>query len=133
MMYEYKEGAVQQFTIGAFRFVLEQSEVVHLHCQVEACREGDNTTKCHQGCSEGRKRRALELDAAEGQVMTVGPLVLTAPQNAQQGQCFKESIKERHDENSGRKERKKESNIQQTNLVQRRSRKETKIETKKER
>ena len=88
MVYNYEESAVQQFSIDAFRFLQESSEVVHLHCMVEACRMGDNSSKCFEGCASGskRKRRALELDAAEGQIMTLGPILVTA-KKTQAGWC----------------------------------------------
>ena len=78
-MYDYEENAVQQFTLDAFRFMGESANsVVYLHCAVEACRKGDNSSRCSQGCVEDngskRRRRSLVLDSVGSETVTLGPV-----------------------------------------------------------
>lgn len=81
LVYNYEENAVQQFSMGAFRFMGESADpVVYLHCAVEACRKGDNSSRCAQGCVEDngkRRRRSLVLDSVAQQTVTVGPVYKT--------------------------------------------------------
>lgn len=79
LVYNYEESAVQQFTLDAFRFMGESADaVVYLHCSVEACRKGDNSSRCAQGCVEDngpiRRRRDLVLDTVGTKTVTVGPV-----------------------------------------------------------
>ena len=91
-MYDYQENAVQQFTLDAFRFMAESANsVVYLHCAVEACRKGDNSSRCYQGCVEDngskRRRRSLVLDSVGSETVTVGPVYKNVDEPAQEGKC----------------------------------------------
>lgn len=79
LVYDYEESAVQQFRLDAFRFMgVSADAVVYLHCAVEACRKGDNSSRCAQGCEEDngskRRRRSLVLDSIGQETVTVGPV-----------------------------------------------------------
>lgn len=79
LVYDYEESAVQQFSLDAFRFMgVSADAVVYLHCAVEACRKGDNSSRCAQGCVEDngskRRRRSLVLDSIGQETVTVGPV-----------------------------------------------------------
>ena len=88
-MFDYEENAVQRFIMDAFRFLEESAgAVVYLHCSVEACRKGDNSSRCAQGCiqSNSRKRRSLELDAVSQQTVSIGPVTAEDFQPQEQGE-----------------------------------------------
>ena len=91
LVYNYEESAVQQFSLDAFRFMGESAgSVVYLHCAVEACRKGDNSSRCAQGCLEDnnskRRRRSLVLDSVAQQTVTVGPVYKTTAAPAANGE-----------------------------------------------
>lgn len=89
-MYDYKESAVQQFSLDAFRFMGESADsVVYLHCAVEACRKGDSSSRCAQGCVEDngeRRRRSLVLDSVGSETVTVGPIYKNVDEPAEEGE-----------------------------------------------
>ena len=78
-MFNYEESSVQQFQIGAFRFLGESlNSVVYLHCDVEACRKGDSESRCAKGC-EGpirRRRSSLASSAGTEQTVSLGPMTI---------------------------------------------------------
>lgn len=93
LVYNYEENAVQQFSLDAFRFMRESADpVVYLHCAVEACRKGDNSSRCAQGCVEDngskRRRRSLVLDSVAQQTVTVGPVYKTDAAPAANGESY---------------------------------------------
>ena len=90
LVYDYEESAVQQFSLDAFRFMAENADpVVYLHCAVEACRKGDNSSRCAQGCVEDndskRRRRDLVLDTVGQETVTVGPVNKKYAEPVQEG------------------------------------------------
>lgn len=89
-MFDYEENAVQQFSLDAFRFMGESADsVVYLHCAVEACRKGDNSSRCAQGCVENsskRRRRSLVLDSVGSETVTVGPIYKNVDEPAEKGE-----------------------------------------------
>lgn len=85
----YDEKAVQRFNLEVFRFLGESSgSTVYLHCAVEACRKGNNESRCAEGCVRGnsRKRRGLELDSVGEQTVSIGPLTAEDIQPQEQAQ-----------------------------------------------
>lgn len=80
LVYNYQESYVQQFQLGAFRFLRESTDsVVYLHCDVEACRKEDSESRCAKGCEKGlmrRRKRSLFLDAVSKQSVSIGPIDL---------------------------------------------------------
>lgn len=91
MVYDYEENAVQQFSLDAFRFMAESADaVVYLHCAVEACRKGDNSSRCAQGCVEDngskRRRRDLVLDTVGEETVTIGPVNRKYAESAKEGE-----------------------------------------------
>ena len=88
MEFTYKQNAVQRFNLKAFRFLGESSgSTVYLHCAVEACRKGNNESRCFKGCERdnSRKRRGLELDSVAEQTVSIGPLTAEDIQPQEQG------------------------------------------------
>ena len=88
MEFTYDESAVQRFNLEVFRFLGESSgSTVYLHCAVEACRKGNNESRCAEGCVRGnsRKRRGLELDSVGEQTVSIGPLTAEDIQPQEQG------------------------------------------------
>lgn len=95
LVFDYEENAVQRFIMDAFRFLEESAgAVVYLHCSVEACRKGDNSSRCAQGCipSNSRKRRSLELDAVSQQTVSIGPVTAEDFQPQEQAQKSESSL-----------------------------------------
>ena len=94
MVYDYEENAVQQFNLEAFRFVgVNADSVVYLHCAVEACRKGDNSSRCFQGCLEDngskRRRRSLLQDSLGQETVTIGPVYKQeVDEPAQEGESY---------------------------------------------
>lgn len=89
LVFNYEENAVQRFTLGAFRFLQESTgSTVYLHCAVEACRKGDNESRCAEGCIQdnSRKRRTLERDIIDAETVSVGPLTAEDIQPREQAQ-----------------------------------------------
>lgn len=91
LVYDYEENAVQQFSLDAFRFMAENADaVVYLHCAVEACRKGDSSSRCAQGCVEDngskRRRRDLVLDTVGEETVTVGPVNKKYAEPAKEGE-----------------------------------------------
>lgn len=77
IVFNYKESNVQRFQMGAFRFLGESlNSNVYLHCDVEACRKGDNDSRCAKGCESIRRRRrsSLASNAGTEQTVTLGPM-----------------------------------------------------------
>ena len=64
--------------------------VVYLHCAVEACRKGDNSSSCAQGCVQGngskRRRRSLVLDTIGQETVTIGPVYKNDAEPAEEGE-----------------------------------------------
>lgn len=87
LVYDYEESAVQQFSLDAFRFMGESADsVVYLHCAVEACRKGDNSSRCARGCESKRRRRSLVLDSVGSETVTVGPIYKNVDEPAEKEQ-----------------------------------------------
>lgn len=87
LVYDYEESAVQQFSLDAFRFMGESADsVVYLHCAVEACRKGDNSSRCARGCESKRRRRSLVLDSVGSETVTVGPIYKNVDEPAEKGE-----------------------------------------------
>ncbi|XP_068707140.1 ZP domain-containing protein-like [Montipora foliosa] len=96
IVFDYMESNVQHFQLGAFRFMGESVDTdVYLHCDVEACRKGDNESRCAKGCEDGsiRKRRDLVRDFAESrQEMTIGPIKRLSHKEAADAQSSVSSL-----------------------------------------
>jgi len=78
-----------------FRFLSASADAtVFLHCEVEACREGDSESRCAKGCEDNgsRKRRSLVLDALAKQSVTIGPVRATKRAKVEQGQRSASSL-----------------------------------------
>lgn len=91
MVWNYEENSVQQFQMGAFRFLSASADAtVYLHCEVEACRKGDSESRCAKGCEDdgSRKRRSLVLDALAKQSVTIGPVRATKRAKVEQGEMY---------------------------------------------
>ena len=75
--------------------------VVYLHCAVEACRKGDNSSRCAQGCVKDngskRRRRSLLQDSIGQEVVTVGPVYeKEVDEPAQEGESYWASARMRN-------------------------------------
>ena len=91
LVYDYEVNAVQRFNLEAFRFMGESANaVVYLHCAVEACRKGDNSSSCALGCVRGndskRRRRSLVLDTIGQETVTIGPVYKNDAEPAEEGE-----------------------------------------------
>jgi len=95
LVWNYEEDSVQRFQMGVFRFLSASADAtVYLHCEVEACREGDSESRCAKGCEDNgsRKRRSLVLDALAKQSVTIGPVRATKRAKVEQGQRSASSL-----------------------------------------
>ncbi|EDO42853.1 predicted protein [Nematostella vectensis] len=85
VQYDYKTSKpIQFFRMRSFRFLSENSDNIHIHCEVEACRADDKDSNCAKGCQpSSRKRRSLYSDASST-LLTIGSVKVVSDANAAQ-------------------------------------------------